>query len=373
MSYINRLGASTIIVESVKPQEELNASSTASNRWHTSYGLRFEDEARLGQLPNVIRTVPAKILSNRQARVGELTSNVRIVGTTPVWFDLIKRPLLAGRVFNEQDMNDGDGICVLSERAARELLPNSGAIGQDITIAGAYHFRVVGVIKADEGSAGGVQTPDQPYDFYIPLNVARQRFHDSDLQKGTGSFSNEIVQLHRIIVEVDGVEHVQATAVAARAALERFHGRLDYDIRIPLALIRQAQATQRVFAIVLASIASISLLVGGIGIMNIMLATVTERTREIGVRRAIGAKRRQIIGQFLIEAIVLSFVGGVIGVALGVCVPYGITTFTGMSTTVTARSIGLSLGISVIVGVTFGLYPAQRAAGVDPIIALRHE
>ncbi len=373
MSYIERLGASTLVIESMKPKEEMNASSSANNRWHTAFGLRYEDEHRIAELPNVIRTVPAKILTNREARVGELTANVRVVGTTPDWFDLIKRPLLAGRVFNAKDMNEGDGICVLSEKAARQLLPIEGALGQTIKINAAYHFRVIGIIKADEGSAGGVQTPDQPFDMYIPLNIARQRFHDTDRQKGTGSYSNELVQLHRIIAEVDSIDAVKPTAAAASTMLKRFHSRLDYDIKIPLALIRQAQATQRVFAIVLASIASISLLVGGIGIMNIMLASVTERTREIGVRRAIGAKRRQIIEQFLIEAIVLSFVGGVIGVAVGVFVPYAITTFTGMSTFITPWSVGLSLSISVIVGVTFGLYPAQRAARVDPIIALRHE
>ena len=373
ISYIKRLGASTLVVESMKPEEEMNASSSANNRWHTAFGLRYEDEPRIARLPNVVRTVPAKILRNREARVGELATNVRIVGTTPDWFDLIRRPLLAGRVLSAKDMQEGDGVCVLSERAARALLPNGGVIGQCITIGSAYHFRVVGVIKADEGSAGGVQTPDQPFDMYIPLNVAWQRFHDTDRQKGTGSYSNELIQLHRIIVEVTDVDQVKPTAVAVRAMLQRFHSRLDYDIKIPLALIRQAQATQRVFSIVLASIASISLLVGGIGIMNIMLASVTERTREIGVRRAIGARRRQIIGQFLIEAVVLSFVGGVIGVAFGVFVPYGITAFTGMSSVVTAWSIGLSLSISLVVGVTFGLYPAQRAARVDPIIALRHE
>ncbi len=373
MSYIKRLGASTIVIESMKPIEEMNASSSANNRWHTAFGLLYEDEPRLAQLPKVVRTVPAKLLNNREARVGEATANVRIVGTTPDWFDLIKRPLLAGRVLNHKDMQEGDGVCVLSERAARALLPTTGALGQVITIGAAYHFRVVGVIQSDEGSAGGVQTPDQPFDMYIPLNVVRQRFHDTDRQKGSGSYSNELIQLHRIIIEVEGVEDVQPTAVAAKAALDHFHHRLDYEIKIPLSLIRQAQATQRVFSIVLASIASISLLVGGIGIMNIMLASVTERTREIGVRRAIGAKRRQIIGQFLIETVVLSLVGGVIGVMFGVFVPSAITAFTQMSTVVTVWSVALSLGISVMVGVIFGLYPAYRAAAVDPIIALRHE
>ncbi|MDD8043239.1 MAG: FtsX-like permease family protein, partial [Verrucomicrobiota bacterium] len=142
---------------------------------------------------------------------------------------------------------------------------------------------------------------------------------------------------------------------------------------VPLALLKQAEATKRTFNIVLGSIAGISLLVGGIGIMNIMLASVTERTREIGVRRAIGAKKRQIITQFLIETMVLSTLGGMIGIAIGVAIPALITYFADMATVVTSYSLLLSVGISMSVGLIFGLYPAKRAADLDPIIALRHE
>jgi putative ABC transport system permease protein len=155
--------------------------------------------------------------------------------------------------------------------------------------------------------------------------------------------------------------------------LQRFHKKTDYRLSIPLALLRQAEATKRTFNIVLGSIAGISLLVGGIGIMNIMLASVTERTREIGIRRAIGAKRGQIIGQFLIETVVLSTVGGLIGVAVGLFIPWLVTHFAGMPTVVTPYSIVLSVGISMGVGIIFGLYPAVRAANLDPIVALRHE
>ena len=142
---------------------------------------------------------------------------------------------------------------------------------------------------------------------------------------------------------------------------------------MPLALLKQAKATKRTFNIVLGSIAGISLLVGGIGIMNIMLATVTERTREIGIRRAIGAKRKQIVIQFLIETSVLSIIGGFIGIGVGVLVPVLITHFAKMPTVITAPSIIFPLCISGVVGIVFGLYPAVRAANVDPIIALRHE
>ncbi|MGM0682146.1 MAG: ABC transporter permease, partial [Thermodesulfobacteriota bacterium] len=165
----------------------------------------------------------------------------------------------------------------------------------------------------------------------------------------------------------------ESTAMAIEAMLNRFHKKKDYQISVPLALLRQAEATKRTFNIVLGSIAGISLLVGGIGIMNIMLASVTERTREIGIRRAIGAKRRQIIRQFLIETVVLSTTGGILGIAIGLFIPWMITFTVGMPTVVTPVSLILALGISMTVGIIFGLYPAVRAARLDPIIALRHE
>ncbi len=155
--------------------------------------------------------------------------------------------------------------------------------------------------------------------------------------------------------------------------LQNFHKKKDYEVSVPLALLKQAEATKRTFNVVLGSIASISLLVGGIGIMNIMLASVTERTREIGIRRAIGAKKKQIIIQFLIETVVLSTLGGVVGLALGITIPYIITYFTKMPTVITVESILLPFFISVGVGIVFGLYPAASAAKVDPIVALRHE
>jgi putative ABC transport system permease protein len=189
----------------------------------------------------------------------------------------------------------------------------------------------------------------------------------------SGSREFEMVELHMIIAEVASLDQVEPTANAIAVMLDRFHKKKDYRINVPLALLRQAEATKRTFNIVLGAIAGISLLVGGIGIMNIMLASVTERTREIGVRRAIGAKRRQIVGQFLTETVVLSSVGGVIGVLIGLMLPRLITHFAKMPTVVPAYSIVLSLGISLAVGIIFGIYPAIRAARLDPIVALRHE
>ena len=201
----------------------------------------------------------------------------------------------------------------------------------------------------------------------------RSRYGDVDTRVASGSFNREEVQLHQIIVRIDDLKHVEPTAEAIARMLQTDHKVKDYQVHVPLALLRQARETQRTFNIVLGSIACISLLVGGIGIMNIMLASVTERTREIGIRRALGAKKRQIIHQFLVETVVLSTSGGLIGVALGLLVPLIIAMLAKMPTVVTSWSVGLSLFISIAIGIIFGIYPAIRAANLDPIDALRHE
>jgi putative ABC transport system permease protein len=263
-------------------------------------------------------------------------------------------------------------VCVLTEHGARRLLVMAGGVGQQLRIGGEW-FEVVGMVRSESGSGGAIQAPDQAIDVYIPMNVCREYFGEMVVQRSTGSHTRELVELQQILVSVSELEDVEPTAAAIDYMLQRFHKRQDYRISVPLSLLRQAEATQRTFSIVLGSIAAISLLVGGIGIMNIMLASVTERTREIGIRRAIGAKRRQIIGQFLIETVVLSLCGGFVGICVGMAIPYAITRVAGMPTVVTAGSLTLSLGISMSVGLVFGIYPAFRAASLDPIEALRHE
>jgi putative ABC transport system permease protein len=189
----------------------------------------------------------------------------------------------------------------------------------------------------------------------------------------SGSFEAERVAIHEITAKVARPTDVPQVALAIRTMLEKFHHKKDYEIVVPLELLRRAERTKQIFNIVLGSIAAISLLVGGIGIMNIMLASVTERTREIGIRRALGARRRDIITQFLVESVILSGTGGVIGVLLGITVPFVVTYFSEMKTIITIWSPMIAFTISAAVGVIFGLYPAQRAAQMDPVEALRHE
>ncbi|MHC4174685.1 MAG: ABC transporter permease [Planctomycetota bacterium] len=370
LEQIRKLGSNNIIISSMKSAEE---EATTTQHSHMSiYGLTYADHIRIAEsFGNVKQTAPVKLV-RKDSRLGERAMELRVVGTTSEWFKLVPREVLAGRVLIPSDEEKQSPVAVLTEFGARKLLATEHTIGQTIRI-GSDHFEVVGIVKSESGQAGNIQIPDEEVDVYISMTVARKYFGDVFTNFTTGSRSMELVELHQIIVQADKGEHVEAIAAGIEEMLGRFHKKVDYVISVPLALLKQAEATKRTFSIVLGSIAGISLLVGGIGIMNIMLASVTERTREIGIRRAIGAKRRQIIYQFLIETTVLSTTGGIIGLGVGALIPFLITYFSGMTTVITLQGILLPLLISMTIGILFGLYPAVHAAKVEPIVALRHE
>jgi putative ABC transport system permease protein len=370
LEQIRKLGSTNIIVSAVKPVEDQVAVTVHSHM--SIYGLLYDDERRIREVfPAVQRTAPIKLI-RKEGRLYERSLELRVVGTTPEWFDLVRRRIITGRALLPRDIETHAAVVVLTEYGARRLLATEQTLGEMLRI-GSERFEVIGIVQSEEGGGTAIQMPDQEVDAYVPLNVARERFGDIVTRQTSGSREQENVELHLLIVQVASHDDVEPTAYGISAMLQRFHKKTDYRVDVPLGLLRQAEATKRTFDIVLGSIAGISLLVGGIGIMNIMLANVTERTREIGVRRAIGAKRKQIILQFLIETVVLSTVGGLIGIIVGVSIPVGVTYLTSMPTVVTLWSLLLSVGISMTVGVLFGLYPAVRAANLDPIEALRHE
>ena len=372
LDQIRKLGSHNIIISSEKPIDEDSSKASTTRKRTMLYGLTYADHHRITEtFDTVLHTVPAKIL-RKEARVGRRQADVRIIGTTARWFQLVQRDVIAGRTLVSEDITERRPVAVITENVARTLLATEYALGQPLRI-GPNLFTVVGVVRNEGGEGTSIQTPDRPNDVYIPLPVVRSRYGDVDTRVASGSFNREEVQLHQIIVRIDDLKHVEPTAEAIARMLQTDHKVKDYQVHVPLALLRQARETQRTFNIVLGSIACISLLVGGIGIMNIMLASVTERTREIGIRRALGAKKRQIIHQFLVETVVLSTSGGLIGVALGLLVPLIIATLAKMPTVVTSWSVGLSLFISIAIGIIFGIYPAIRAANLDPIDALRHE
>jgi putative ABC transport system permease protein len=332
LEQIRKLGSHNILISSVKPVDEAVAGATPS--FMSIYGLTYQDHERIAEsYTSVSKNVPVKLV-RKEARLGQRSLEMRVVGTSHQWFEVIPRELLAGRVITLTDMENKSPVVVLTEFGARKLLATRHTIGQTVRL-GKDSFRVIGIVKSEISQSGTMQIPDREIDAYIPLTTARTYFGDMVTTISAGSWVREKVELNQIIVQVGTLSHVEPTAQAIERMLTLFHKKKDFQIHVPLALLKQAEATKRTFNIVLGAIAGISLLVGGIGIMNIMLASVTERIREIGIRRAIGAKRRQIIIQFLIEAVVLSFIGGIIGLMLGMAIPFFITWFAKMPTVIT--------------------------------------
>jgi putative ABC transport system permease protein len=279
-----------------------------------------------------------------------------------------------GRFLSAADEQSDASVCVLGYEVARFLFPFEPALGKRVKL-GADYFEVVGVLwpRVPIGSISTDPSVEAGGEVFLPLSTARSRFGERQAKIRSGSMEIEEVQLHQIVVGVDRPENVPFVAEACREMLKRNHGKKDYEVIVPLELLLRAEETKRIFNIVLGSIAGISLLVGGIGIMNVMLATVTERTREIGIRRALGAKQRHIVTQFLVETVVLSGCGGVAGVVLGLTIPKLVEHFADLRTIVRPEAPVLAFGISVGIGIVFGLYPAWRAATMDPVEALRHE
>ncbi len=367
---IKRLGSRNIMISSVKPSGETRNAPAGQAVVMAVYGLLKEDELRIREtIPNVQDTVPARIV-HRQARYGERAEELRVVETVPEWFEVVRRPVLAGRTLTPADIAACANVCVLTEFGIRHLLAGKGVLGHHVRL-GRETYEVVGVVKNEEG--GSARAPDTDADAYIPITTGEKTFGISQIRMTSGSRQGERVELSEIIVRMKSTETVEASAAAIENMLKRFHRKPDYRIEVPLSLLREAERTKRTYNVVLGAIAGISLLVGGIGIMNIMLASVTERTREIGIRRAIGARKSRIVVQFLINTCVLSIGGGLAGLIVGVAIPLAITFFTDMPTVIRSYSLMLAFGISVATGLVFGLYPALRAASLDPIEALRHE
>jgi putative ABC transport system permease protein len=300
-----------------------------------------------------------------------------------------------GRWLTDRDGQPPENVCVVAATTAERLFPYEDPVGRAIQINQDFYV-VVGQTAARDPSAaigGSFDSQDYNVDVYIPLETLRVRIGDMVFTSRSGSREGEVVQLSQITLSVPEVEQVEATADVIRTLLEKYHkDKNDFGVVVPKELLRQAELLRMMFNVLLILIAGISLVVGGIGIMNIMLATVTERTREIGVRRALGAKQRDIIQQFLSEAVVLTSVGGALGVALGFLVKPTVAlvrtgllkmfpdlmaalpaTILELEPRIAPWSIIASLAISIAVGVIFGLYPARRAALMDPIEALRHE
>lgn len=369
---IRQLGSQNVILRSIKPPEAAQGSGQQTRV--SSYGLKTADLERVvDTFPGLSQVVPIRQLQ-QEVRLGTIASTPRVLATVPAYQELTGRVLWGGRFLTTEDARTTKNVCVLSYETARVLSPFKSPINERIRVGGNY-FTCVGVLMPRVPLSEDQPTPGQESmgELFVPLSTARKWFGDIQVKVRSGSRDMEEVQLHEIIVGVAEPQNVSFVAASARAMLAQHHEKRDYELIVPLELLMRAEETKRIFNIVLGSIAGISLLVGGIGIMNVMLATVTERTREIGVRRALGAKRHHIVTQFLVETVVLSVGGGLAGILVGLLIPQIIEHFTEMTTIVTPTAPLLAFGISAGVGIIFGLYPAWRASRMDPVEALRHE
>jgi putative ABC transport system permease protein len=303
------------------------------------------------------------------------------LGTTVNFFQVVNVHVARGRPLADVDRGFHNQVCVIGAEVARSLFGHEDPLGQTITVnsrsTGLIPYEVVGVladvVKAGSPAKGMGTARDINRDLYVPLSTVDLRYGDLKVKWTRGSREIKRVQFSDVYLSVDEQENVLAVSKQTERTLRHGHRDQDYTITVPLELLRQAEQAKRLWQIVLGSIAGISLLVGGIGIMNIMLASVTERTREIGIRRALGAKRYHITAQFLVETLILSVAGGLIGIAVGISFARLVTLTFGMQTIIPWWGVFLSFGVSAMVGISFGLYPARAAAELDPIEALRYE
>jgi len=371
---IKELGSNNIIVRAVKPP--VAPGSEQQTTFLSAYGIMPLDLEKIKTIPSVEKVIPTWE-DKRDVWYLDKSTDARLVGTYPGYPEVMNLSAVRGRFFSQIDYDTIKPYAVLGSSIKNKLFPLEEPVGKTIRI-GLNYFTVIGVVSERAIVSGtGFEAEDINFDVYIPLSTQRIYYGEYTIgeRRGGGIMAADRswVKYHRLVIKVGETEQIITTAAITEDILRANHKQQDYEILVPLQLLKQAEHTKKIFNIVLGAIAAISLIVGGIGIMNIMLATVTERTREIGIRRALGAKRRDIINQFLIEAVILSSIGGFIGVLLGITIPGLVTKFASMVTIVTYWSVFISFGISVAIGITFGIYPARKAAYLDPIEALRHE
>lgn len=374
LDQISQLGIRNIIINARKPPVEADVQQAAEG-FTLEYGLTRRDADQiLNTLSSVEQVLPVhdveKFIWFKSRRL-----EAKVRGVTADYLNRLSLIPDMGRPLTAQDGQERRRVAVVRRRLLTEARYLGDPLKLDLKI-GREYYRVVGVLPD-----AGFQSPnraslgidDRSQEVYVPYQTVVDRFGLSEVKQRAGSYESSRVELHQLVVVVDDESRVLTAARAVKGILESFHPKKDYEVIVPLELLESRQRTQRVFNIVLPIIAGISLLVGGIGILNIMLASITERTQEIGIRRALGATGGDITSQFLVETVTLSAIGGLLGVGLGLAGVQLVRTFTEWNAIVTPESVALSMGISCLTGVVFGLYPARRAAAMDPIEALRHE
>jgi putative ABC transport system permease protein len=403
LDQIKLVGVNNIVITPVEENEGAGDSQGDEGRKvqkKFSPGLTLEDAESIARIiPTVSRVSPEVTYDISILKSGK-SSPAKLSGVTNDFFAAYNLRLSSGQFFQEQQLVQGSPVCVIGPTVKSRFFSQEDPLGKSIKCGGIW-LTVIGVLenrafKVDENRELGVS--DYSDQIYAPIQTVLLRYRDRSFvneatlrQEGTsmmifdggfasisgssdGDGAESRNQLDKIVVQVDDSGQLDATAAAVRKMLMRRHQEVeDFRVSVPELLLKQEQRTKDIFNIVLGVIAGISLIVGGIGIMNIMLASVMERTKEIGIRRATGATRRDVVFQFLSEAIIISVTGGVIGIALGVIFAVMITRTTGILTIVTPVSIIVSFGVSAFIGILFGYMPARRASDQDPVESLRYE
>jgi len=371
---IGRLGIENIIINSVKPPEK--KQDTQTNTWaFNRYGLTYKDESQIRRtLPGLREVLPVH-KSLQTAWWGSRKVEISLNAVEARHLDLFRLRPERGRTLYAADGAALRRVCMIRGGLLTALGIYEDPLGLPLLVGETY-YEIVGVLP-DEGFLGYAQkalaVDSKRSEVYVPYGTFVERVGTASVTQREGSRDATDIQLSQLVVAVHDVDDVLETARMVQRVMEKNHEEKDYEVIVPLEVLAQRRKTQRIFNYALILMASISLVVGGIGIANIMLATVTERTKEIGIRRALGAKRRHIMAQFLTETTMISTLGGMIGVACGFGLIRIITELTGWQAIVTAGTIALAVSISVAVGILSGIFPARRAARLDPIAALRHE
>ncbi len=390
---IQALGATNVILRSSQPPESSSMSSSEERSFIASYGITRADVRRLEHfMADSAHLVPLKSVGDEMSYMDKRIVS-QAFGTTPELIEVANLRIARGRYIKEEDLRSRASVAIIGDQVAKQFFPLEDPLGKGFRISDRL-FRVVGIFRP-VGLAGGAGSAlvgrDLNKDVHIPITTAEIEFGDVVVRRQSGSFSGESVEISEIYITAPSTDTVINTADRIKRLVDIHHSDLnDVQIIVPWELLENVKKTQMVWNIVLIAIAAISLLVGGIGIMNIMLASVTERTREIGIRRAMGATRRHIVAQFLVETGSLAAVGGLLGIFFGVGVSLGIervlpwlldlpllrdfiTAEIKLETQVTGWSIIISFVVAALVGLVFGIYPAVIASRQDPIVALRHD
>jgi putative ABC transport system permease protein len=373
LAQIEKLGIKNISIASRKPPDETKVSSGQQQQSMVNeYGIKFADVDLIKRVVPNIKSIVCGRDCGQDVSYGRRVMTTRVLATEAGYADVMNFYPAEGRFLMPLDVERGTNVAVIGQTVKRELFPMEDPLGKWIKV-GEELFEVVGIMQPRGEGGASFNAADLDRDVYIPLTAGLNAFGTLTIKRQGGTIEAKRLELDEVVIQAKDSQYVPEMAKVVHAIFVKNHEKQDYVENVPLDLLLQKEREERVWNIVMGSIAGVSLLVGGIGIMNIMLASVTERTREIGIRRALGATRRDIVQQFLVETIVLATTGGITGIILGTLGAKIVAQYAGYSTVVTFTSVVLSFGISAAVGIIFGIYPAWQAAYMDPIEALRHE